>query len=179
MAEPASTEPKSTGDGDRDASGTAGAVRSERVTDHGLGPPAFFARRHSGDLLTRFIGDIQMVQLAVTDAVTTYLRDGHFLHESADEIARYAKGELKQVLAQVRTGLGERGENENDFARILEAVEKAREAMRKPDVQPELLVFARRRAGDFQAVLGTWTADYLDATAATLDRAAGRATLRT
>jgi subfamily B ATP-binding cassette protein MsbA len=39
-------------------------------------PPAFHTRRHSGDLLSRFSTDVQMVQLAVTDAVATYLRDG-------------------------------------------------------------------------------------------------------
>ena len=30
--------------------------------------------------------------------------------------------------------------------------------------QEKKVVFARRRAGDFQVALGTWTADYLDAT---------------
>ncbi len=39
-------------------------------------PPAFHARHHSGDLLSRFTTDVQMVQLAVTDAVSIYLRDG-------------------------------------------------------------------------------------------------------
>ena len=39
-------------------------------------PPAFHARHHTGDLLSRFSSDVQMVQLAVTDAITTYLRDG-------------------------------------------------------------------------------------------------------
>jgi subfamily B ATP-binding cassette protein MsbA len=39
-------------------------------------PPAFHSKRHSGDLLSRFSTDVQMVQLAVTDAVATYLRDG-------------------------------------------------------------------------------------------------------
>jgi len=39
-------------------------------------PPAFHTRHHSGDLLSRFSTDVQMVQLAVTDAVATYLRDG-------------------------------------------------------------------------------------------------------
>ena len=39
-------------------------------------PPAFHAKHHSGDLLSRFSTDVQMVQLAVTDAVATYLRDG-------------------------------------------------------------------------------------------------------
>jgi ATP-binding cassette, subfamily B, bacterial MsbA len=39
-------------------------------------PPAFHSRHHSGDLLSRFSTDVQMVQIAVTDAVATYLRDG-------------------------------------------------------------------------------------------------------
>ena len=39
-------------------------------------PPAFHSKRHSGDLLSRFTTDVQMIQLAVTDAVATYLRDG-------------------------------------------------------------------------------------------------------
>jgi subfamily B ATP-binding cassette protein MsbA len=39
-------------------------------------PPAFHSKHHSGDLLSRFSTDVQMVQIAVTDAVATYLRDG-------------------------------------------------------------------------------------------------------
>jgi subfamily B ATP-binding cassette protein MsbA len=39
-------------------------------------PPSFHARHHSGDLISRFGTDVQMVQMAVTDAVATYLRDG-------------------------------------------------------------------------------------------------------
>jgi subfamily B ATP-binding cassette protein MsbA len=39
-------------------------------------PPAFHTRNHSGDLLSRFSNDVQMVQMAITDAVSTYLRDG-------------------------------------------------------------------------------------------------------
>jgi ATP-binding cassette, subfamily B, bacterial MsbA len=39
-------------------------------------PPAFHAVHHSGDLLSRFSTDVQMVQIAVTDAIATYLRDG-------------------------------------------------------------------------------------------------------
>ncbi len=39
-------------------------------------PPAFHVHHHSGDLLSRLSTDVQMVQLAVTDAITTYLRDG-------------------------------------------------------------------------------------------------------
>lgn len=39
-------------------------------------PPSFHARHHSGDLISRFSADVQMVQLAVTEAIATYLRDG-------------------------------------------------------------------------------------------------------
>jgi subfamily B ATP-binding cassette protein MsbA len=39
-------------------------------------PPAFHAKHHSGDLLSRFSNDVQMVQLAISDSVATYLRDG-------------------------------------------------------------------------------------------------------
>jgi subfamily B ATP-binding cassette protein MsbA len=39
-------------------------------------PPSFHARHHSGDLISRFAADVGMVQMAVTDAVATYLRDG-------------------------------------------------------------------------------------------------------
>ena len=39
-------------------------------------PPAFHTRHHSGDLLSRFSADVAMVQIAVTDAVSSYLRDG-------------------------------------------------------------------------------------------------------
>jgi len=39
-------------------------------------PPPFHSKHHSGDLLSRFSTDVQMVQIAVTDAVATYLRDG-------------------------------------------------------------------------------------------------------
>jgi subfamily B ATP-binding cassette protein MsbA len=38
--------------------------------------PAFHARHHSGDLLSRFNQDVAMVQLAVTEAIASYLRDG-------------------------------------------------------------------------------------------------------
>ena len=38
--------------------------------------PAFHTRHHSGDLLSRFSADVAMVQLAVTEAVSTYARDG-------------------------------------------------------------------------------------------------------
>ncbi len=38
--------------------------------------PAFHTRHHSGDLLSRFSADVAMVQMAVTDAVSSYLRDG-------------------------------------------------------------------------------------------------------
>ncbi len=38
--------------------------------------PAFHTRHHSGDLLSRFNQDVAMVQLAVTEAIASYLRDG-------------------------------------------------------------------------------------------------------
>src|SRR4051812_35267833 len=38
--------------------------------------PAFFTRRHSGDIMQRFSADVLSVELAVTNAVTSYLRDG-------------------------------------------------------------------------------------------------------
>jgi ATP-binding cassette, subfamily B, bacterial MsbA len=38
--------------------------------------PAFFARRHSGDLMSRFSADVQSVETAVSYAVSSYLRDG-------------------------------------------------------------------------------------------------------
>jgi subfamily B ATP-binding cassette protein MsbA len=39
-------------------------------------PPSFHARHHSGDIISRFSADVNMVQMAVTDAIATYLRDG-------------------------------------------------------------------------------------------------------
>ncbi|HET8542003.1 MAG TPA: ABC transporter transmembrane domain-containing protein [Anaeromyxobacter sp.] len=39
-------------------------------------PPAFHARHHSGDLIARFSGDVTMVQLAIGEAIATYVRDG-------------------------------------------------------------------------------------------------------
>ncbi len=39
-------------------------------------PPSFHAKHHSGDILSRFSTDVQLVQLAVSEAVATYLRDG-------------------------------------------------------------------------------------------------------
>ncbi len=45
--------------------------------DHLLGlSPAFFARRHSGDLMSRFSADVQSVESAVSYAITSYIRDG-------------------------------------------------------------------------------------------------------
>lgn len=38
--------------------------------------PAFFARRHSGDLMSRFSADVQAVETAITYAVSSYVRDG-------------------------------------------------------------------------------------------------------
>jgi len=45
--------------------------------DHLLGlSPAFFAKRHSGDLMSRFSADVQSVETAVSYAVSSYIRDG-------------------------------------------------------------------------------------------------------
>jgi subfamily B ATP-binding cassette protein MsbA len=38
--------------------------------------PSFFARRHSGDLMSRFSADVQSVETAVSYAVSSYIRDG-------------------------------------------------------------------------------------------------------
>ncbi len=38
--------------------------------------PAFHTRHHSGDLLSRFSADVAMVQMAVSEAVSSYARDG-------------------------------------------------------------------------------------------------------
>jgi subfamily B ATP-binding cassette protein MsbA len=38
--------------------------------------PAFYTKRHSGDLLQRFSADVLMVDMAVSNVITTYLRDG-------------------------------------------------------------------------------------------------------
>ena len=38
--------------------------------------PGFYTRRHSGDLITRFNTDVGAVDLALTSAIPTYLRDG-------------------------------------------------------------------------------------------------------
>jgi subfamily B ATP-binding cassette protein MsbA len=38
--------------------------------------PAFFARRHSGDLMSRFSADVQAVEVAVSNAIASYIRDG-------------------------------------------------------------------------------------------------------
>lgn len=39
-------------------------------------PPAFFERRHSGELLSRFTADIPLVEFAVTQALSSYVKDG-------------------------------------------------------------------------------------------------------
>ncbi len=39
-------------------------------------PPAFFERRHSGELLTRFTADVPLVEFSVTQALTSYVKDG-------------------------------------------------------------------------------------------------------
>jgi subfamily B ATP-binding cassette protein MsbA len=38
--------------------------------------PAFHSKHHTGDLISRFNQDVAMVQIAVTDAISSYLRDG-------------------------------------------------------------------------------------------------------
>lgn len=55
-----------------------------------------------------------------------------------------ADHELRHVLAQVRTGLAGQGADENDFARILQALEQAREAARKPARAIDEIVFSRK-----------------------------------
>jgi subfamily B ATP-binding cassette protein MsbA len=39
-------------------------------------PPSFHSKYHSGDIITRFSADVNQVQMAITDAIATYLRDG-------------------------------------------------------------------------------------------------------
>ncbi len=39
-------------------------------------PPAFFEQRHSGELLTRFTADVPLVEFAVTQALSSYVKDG-------------------------------------------------------------------------------------------------------
>jgi len=39
-------------------------------------PPSFFARRHSGDLMSRLSNDVQAVEIAASHAVASYFRDG-------------------------------------------------------------------------------------------------------
>jgi ATP-binding cassette, subfamily B, bacterial MsbA len=38
--------------------------------------PSFYARRHSGDILSRLGNDVQSVEAAVSNAIASYLRDG-------------------------------------------------------------------------------------------------------
>jgi ATP-binding cassette, subfamily B, bacterial MsbA len=38
--------------------------------------PSFYARRHSGDLLSRIGNDVQSVEAAVSNAIASYIRDG-------------------------------------------------------------------------------------------------------
>jgi subfamily B ATP-binding cassette protein MsbA len=38
--------------------------------------PGYFTRRHSGDLMSRFSADVAAVEVAVTNAVASYIRDG-------------------------------------------------------------------------------------------------------
>jgi subfamily B ATP-binding cassette protein MsbA len=39
-------------------------------------PPSFFSQRHSGDLLSRFTSDVAQVEFAVTQALSSWARDG-------------------------------------------------------------------------------------------------------
>ncbi|WP_095957077.1 ABC transporter ATP-binding protein [Corallococcus macrosporus] len=39
-------------------------------------PPAFFERRHSGELLSHFTADVPLVEFSVTQALTSYVKDG-------------------------------------------------------------------------------------------------------
>ncbi|MFE8605162.1 ABC transporter ATP-binding protein [Archangium violaceum] len=39
-------------------------------------PPAFFEKQHSGELLTRFTADVPLVEFSVTQALSSYVRDG-------------------------------------------------------------------------------------------------------
>ncbi|REG33251.1 ABC-type multidrug transport system fused ATPase/permease subunit [Archangium gephyra] len=39
-------------------------------------PPAFFERQHSGELLTRFTADVPLVEFSVTQALSSYVKDG-------------------------------------------------------------------------------------------------------
>jgi hypothetical protein len=55
-----------------------------------------------------------------------------------------ADHELRHVLAQVRAGLSGQGGGENDFARILQALEQVREAARKPGRAIDEIVFGRK-----------------------------------
>ncbi|MCP3168801.1 ABC transporter ATP-binding protein [Myxococcus qinghaiensis] len=39
-------------------------------------PPAFFERRHSGELLSRFTSDVPLVEFSITQALSSYVKDG-------------------------------------------------------------------------------------------------------
>jgi subfamily B ATP-binding cassette protein MsbA len=39
-------------------------------------PPAFFERRHSGELVSRFTADVPLVEFSVTQALSSYVKDG-------------------------------------------------------------------------------------------------------
>jgi subfamily B ATP-binding cassette protein MsbA len=39
-------------------------------------PPAFFERRHSGELLSRFTADVPLVEFSVSQALSSYVKDG-------------------------------------------------------------------------------------------------------
>ncbi|MCP3100893.1 ABC transporter ATP-binding protein/permease [Myxococcus sp. K15C18031901] len=39
-------------------------------------PPSFFERRHSGELLARFTSDVPLVEFSITQALSSYVKDG-------------------------------------------------------------------------------------------------------
>ena len=39
-------------------------------------PPAFFEQRHSGEIVSRFTSDVPLVEFSVTQALSSYVRDG-------------------------------------------------------------------------------------------------------
>ncbi|WP_342378484.1 ABC transporter ATP-binding protein/permease [Myxococcus stipitatus] len=39
-------------------------------------PPAFFEKRHSGELLARFTSDVPLVEFSITQALSSYVKDG-------------------------------------------------------------------------------------------------------
>jgi subfamily B ATP-binding cassette protein MsbA len=84
--------------------------------DHLLSlPPSFYARRHSGDLMSRFSADVQSVENAVSYAISSYIRDGltivvmlvncFVLDWRLSPVVRFAR-RLKKVTAQSQSTMG-------------------------------------------------------------------------